>query len=236
MIELRQITKVFREGPRAVPTLRGVDLRVEAGEFLAIMGPSGSGKSTLLHVMGGLEPPTSGSVWFQRRELTALSDRERSILRRTAIGFIFQRFNLVPSLTAAENVALPLMLGGMSRRESLARAEAGLARFGLAGRATHFPDELSGGEMQRTAIARALSTEPALVLCDEPTGSLDSASGAEVLEVLRSLPEPGKRSVVMVTHDPQAAGRCDRLVTIRDGAIEQIEVLRSTHACAAPHA
>src|SRR5438105_6021820 len=223
MMELREATKSYLQGRRVVQALRGVSLRIEAGEFVSIMGPSGSGKSTLMHLLGALDTPTSGEVLFQGRPLHALPDRELSLLRRTRIGFVFQFFNLIPTLTAVENVALPLLLAGQRRGRALEPARAGLARVGLADRASHFPDELSGGEMQRVAIARALVIDPEAVLCDEPTGNLDSANSAEILRLLRSLPEPGKRSVVMVTHDAQAAAYGDCIVHIRDGKVDSEE-------------
>jgi putative ABC transport system ATP-binding protein len=229
LIEARGLTRVHRQGLREVHTLRGVDLEVAAGAFLTIMGPSGSGKSTLLHLLGGLDTPTTGTVLFRGRNLQTLGDRARSVLRRREIGFVFQLFNLLPTMTAAENAALPLLLAGEGRRRALDKADAALQRLGLSDRSGHFPDELSGGEMQRVAIARALVTEPALVLCDEPTGSLDSASGCVVLDLLRSLPEPGRRSVVMVTHDARAAAQGDRTVTMRDGRIEADDTLREPH-------
>jgi putative ABC transport system ATP-binding protein len=235
MLELRGVTKVHRRGDREVHSLRGIDLRVEAGEFVTIMGPSGSGKSTLLHLLGGLDTPTSGQVLFRGLDLRAISDRVRSVLRRESIGFVFQFFHLLPTLTAAENVALPLLLAGQSRRQARGVSLAALERLGLSDRARHFPDSLSGGEMQRVAIARALVTEPALVLCDEPTGSLDSAAGRQILEILRTVPVPGLRAVVMVTHDPQAAHVGDRLILIQDGRVASEERLRGRHAHAATH-
>jgi putative ABC transport system ATP-binding protein len=219
MMELVNVTKVYQQGRRTVEAVRGVNLRVEAGEFVSIMGPSGSGKSTLMHLMGALDTPTSGRALFLGQDLNALSDRDRSGLRRTRIGFVFQFFNLLPTLTAAENVALPLLLGGQARARALKDAAGSLERVGMAHRADHFPEEMSGGEMQRVAIARALVTEPDAVLCDEPTGNLDSANSAEILQLLRRLPESGRRSVVMVTHDRGAADYGDRLVQIRDGLI-----------------
>src|SRR5204863_2855736 len=167
--------------------------------------------------------PTSGEVFFQGRPLHKMSDKELAALRRTRIGFIFQFFNLLPTLTAAENVALPLLLAGQSRGKALKPAHLGLERVGLADRASHFPDEMSGGEMQRVAIARALVIEPEAVLCDEPTGNLDSATSTEILKLLRSLPEPGKRAVVMVTHDAAAASFSDRVIHLRDGLIDSEE-------------
>lgn len=219
MMELRDVTKTYQQGRRTVQAVRGVNLTVEAGEFLSIMGPSGSGKSTLMHLLGGLDTPSSGKAYFMGKDLAALSDRDRSLLRRMRIGFIFQFFNLLPTLTAAENVALPQLLGGGSRGASLKTAHASLDRVGMLHRAEHYPEEMSGGEMQRVAIARALILNPEAILCDEPTGNLDSTTSVEILKLLRSLPESGKRSVVMVTHDRNAANYGDRLVTIRDGLI-----------------
>ena len=220
MMELRDVTKHYPQGRRVVRALQGVSLRVEAGEFVSVMGPSGSGKSTLMHLLGALDTPTTGKALFLGRDLAAMSDRERSLLRRTRIGFVFQFFNLLPTLTAAENVALPLLLSRMSHARSVARAAEALERVGLRERADHFPDEMSGGEMQRVAVARALVTDPEAVLCDEPTGNLDSANSQEILNLLRGLPESGKRSVVMVTHDPNSAAYGDRLLHIRDGLVE----------------
>ncbi len=223
MMELREVKKHYPQGRRIVKALQGVSLRIEAGEFVSIMGPSGSGKSTLMHLLGALDTPTSGEVFFQGRALSGLSDRELAFLRRSRIGFVFQFFNLLPTLTAVENVALPLMLGGQTRGKALSPAQAILERVGLRDRAHHFPDEMSGGEMQRVAIARALVVDPEAVLCDEPTGNLDSHTSAEVLRLLRGLPEAGRRSVVMVTHDAEAANYGDRIVRIRDGLIEAEE-------------
>ena len=234
MIVVEQATKVHRMGEREVHSLRGVSLRIEAGEYVAIMGPSGSGKSSLLQLLGGLDTPTGGSVRFWDRDFHAMSDRERSLVRRREIGFIFQDSNLVGSLSAVENVALPMMLDGMPRRKALARAMEGLTRLGLAKRAGHFLTQMSGGEMQRVAIARALASEPSLVLCDEPTGSLDSASGKEVRRLLRAVPQIGNRSVVMVTHDAEAASDADRVIHIKDGLIEEIQMLKERHVCVIP--
>src|SRR5262245_32457665 len=220
MMELVDVTKVYQQGRRTVEAVRGVSLRVAAGEFVAIMGPSGSGKSTLMHLFGALDTPTTGQALFQNQDLQSMTDRQRSLLRRQRIGFVFQAFNLLPTLTAAENVALPLLLAGTRRAAASKRAEASLERVGLTGRAGHFPEEMSGGEMQRVAVARALVTEPEAVLCDEPTGNLDSATSKEILSLLRELPEKDRCTVVMVTHDPQAAAYGDRIVHIRDGLIE----------------
>src|SRR2546430_147733 len=226
MMELVEVTKAYQQGRRSVQAVRGVSLSIAGGEFVSIMGPSGSGKSTLMHLLGGLDTPTTGRVLFQGLDWGALSDRERSRLRRTRVGFVFQFFNLLPTLTAAENVALPLLLGGQRRGVALKPAVAGLERVGLRDRADHFPDEMSGGEMQRVAIARALVIEPQAVLCDEPTGNLDSATSADILRLLRSIPEPGLRSVVMVTHDAQAASYGDRMGHIKDGRVDSEESVR----------
>ncbi len=223
MMEAKDVTKHYPQGMRLVKALQGVSLRIDAGEFISIMGPSGSGKSTLMHLMGALDTPSSGQVFFQGRALHLMSDRELSALRRERIGFVFQFFNLLPTLKAVENVALPLLLSGVNRSKALIPAYAGLERVGLRDRAEHFPDEMSGGEMQRVAIARALVINPQAVLCDEPTGNLDSHTSEEILKLLQSLPEPGKRSVVMVTHDAHAATFGDRIVHLRDGLVEAEE-------------
>lgn len=227
MMELVNVTKTYLQGRREVQAVRGISLRVEAGEFVTVMGPSGSGKSTLLHLMGALDTPTSGQALFHGQDLRSISDRQRSLLRQNQIGFVFQFFNLLPTLTALENVALPMMLAGYGRRGALRSANESLEQIGLKHRADHFPEELSGGEMQRVAIARALVMGPEAILCDEPTGNLDSATGEEILALLRSLPEPGKRALVMVTHDAKAARIGDRIVRIRDGLIESDEPTRS---------
>lgn len=234
MMELVEVTKTYQQGSRTVNAVRGVSLSVSAGEFVSIMGPSGSGKSTLLHLFGALDTPTTGEVFFQGESLQKMSDRQRSLLRRNRIGFVFQFFNLIPTLRADENVALPLLLGGVRRSKALKQGQAALDRVMIAHRAGHFPEQMSGGEMQRVAIARALVTEPEAVMCDEPTGNLDSQTSQEILELLRGVPEPGKRSLVMVTHDRNAAGYGDRLVQIRDGRIASQELLReSAHLVAA---
>lgn len=219
MIELIDVTKTYDQGRRVVNAVRGVSLAVGGGEFVTIMGPSGSGKSTLMHLMGALDTPSSGRAVFQGRDLQTLSDRERSLLRRTKIGFVFQAFNLLPTLTASENVALPLLLDGQNRRMATTRACECLERVGLAHRADHYPEEMSGGEMQRVAVARAIVGDPEAVLCDEPTGNLDTATSREVLGLLAELRTPA-RAIVMVTHDPSAAAFGTRLVSIRDGLID----------------
>jgi putative ABC transport system ATP-binding protein len=223
MMEVVEASKIYQQGRRTVHALRGVSLRIDPGEFVSIMGPSGSGKSTLLHLLGALDTPTTGQVFFGGRDLAVLSDRDRSFVRRSRIGFVFQFFNLLSTLTAVENVALPLLLAGQPRGKALDQALAALEPVGLAGRADHFPEELSGGEMQRVAIARALVTEPEAVLCDEPTGNLDSANSNDILALLRGLPDVSRRAVVMVTHDPTAASIADRIIHIRDGLIDTQE-------------
>jgi putative ABC transport system ATP-binding protein len=217
MLTLQDVTKAYPQGTRMVHALCGVNLCIRDGEFVAIMGPSGSGKSTLLHLLGALDVPTTGSIHFAGHDLKALSERKRSLLRRRRIGFVFQSFNLLPTLTAAENVALPLLLAGEG--PCRLRALAALERMGLSARADHCPGELSGGEMQRVAIARALVADPELILCDEPTGNLDSANAKDILLLLRSLPD-SRRTVVMVTHDLCAAAHGDRTIHLRDGRLD----------------
>lgn len=229
MIDLDGVSKIHKSGSREVHCLRDVSLRIEPGEYVAIMGASGSGKTTLLQMIGGLDTPTTGSIRFLGREMSTMSDRERSLVRRRKIGFVFQDSNLVGSLTAAENVALPMMLDGEPRRKALAIAIESLELLGIGHRVDHYSSQLSGGEMQRVAIARALSCRPSLVLCDEPTGSLDSVSGREIREILRSIPQHGARSVVMVTHDAEAGSDADRVIQIKDGRIANVQPLRAPH-------
>jgi len=226
MIELIEATKTYDQGRRTVHAVRGVSLAVDAGEYVTIMGPSGSGKSTIMHLMGALDTPSSGQAIFQGRDIRTMSDRERSLLRRTKIGFVFQAFNLLPTLTAGENVALPLLLDRVPRREAVSRAIACLERVGLAHRMDHYPEEMSGGEMQRAAVARALVADPEAVLCDEPTGNLDTHTSREILTLLAGLPEAGRRTVVVVTHDATAAKYGSRLVSIRDGLVESDQAVR----------
>jgi len=237
MMELINVTKDYVQGRRVVKAVRGVSMTVEAGEFVSIMGPSGSGKSTLMHLMGALDSPSSGEVLFQGKALNKFSDRELAALRRSRVGFVFQFFNLLPTLKAVENVALPLMLAGLRRSKALDPAYAELERVGLSHRAEHFPDELSGGEMQRVAVARALVIQPDAVLCDEPTGNLDSVTSIEILKLLRQICENGRRAVVMVTHEADAACFGDRIVHIRDGLIEAEDAVpeRNQHVVAVPN-
>ena len=218
-IETRGLCKHYGSGATAVRALDDVDFVAERGEFVAIMGPSGSGKSTLLHVLGGLEAPTSGEVTVAGRRVDGADDRDLTRLRRGHLGFIFQFFNLLPSLSATENVYLPALIARDRSGDMEERAVALLERVGLADRATHTPSELSGGQQQRVSIARALFLEPEIVLADEPTGNLDSRSGGEVLAILRDIASVDGRTVVMVTHDPAAAAIADRVVFLRDGRI-----------------
>jgi putative ABC transport system ATP-binding protein len=218
MIELTDLNKNYGAS-KSVHALRNLSLQIPAGERVAIMGPSGSGKSTLLNLICGLDQPTSGSVRVEGVELAGLNDDARSRLRRQKIGMIFQTFNLLPTLTALENVALPLRLQGLSRHAARDRASAMLDRVGLRDRARHRPDELSGGERQRVAIARALIFRPPLLLGDEPTGNLDSATGEEILKLLDHLHSEYKSTIVLVTHNAQAASHCDRVVSLYDGEI-----------------
>jgi putative ABC transport system ATP-binding protein len=218
-IEARQVHKVYPMGEVSVAALRGVDLAVAPGEFVAIMGPSGSGKSTLLHLLGGLEGVSAGEVALEEESLADLGERAVTLLRRRRIGVVFQFFNLLPTMTAEENVALPLLLDGRPWRECAARAGEALAWVGLADRAHHTPDRLSGGEQQRVALARALVIRPQVLLADEPTGNLDRAAGTLVLDLLRRACDESGQTVVMVTHDPSAAARADRVVFLRDGRV-----------------
>jgi len=221
VIETRGLKKCYGGGEEfCVHALRGVDLQVRKGEFLAIMGPSGSGKSTLLHILGGVEVPTSGQVLLEGVDLAKLGDDQRTIMRRERMGFIFQSFNLLPAFTAEENVALPLDLGGTPPAESRQRAAEMLRLVGMSQRRTHLPSQLSGGEQQRVAIARALVMEPALLLADEPTGNLDTTNGQQVTSLLRKLVGEREQTIVMVTHDPDVAEQADRTVRLRDGLVE----------------
>jgi putative ABC transport system ATP-binding protein len=233
VLEACGVAKVFGEGSGAVHALRGVDARVDDGEFVAIMGPSGSGKSTLLHILGGLDRPTAGSVAIHGRRYEALDDKALTRLRGEVFGFVFQFFNLLPTLTAAENVLLPALVAGESPSHYADRVDELLGLVGLADRAGHRPSQMSGGEQQRVAIARALLRRPQVLLADEPTGNLDSASGGIVLGLLRRLVDEGQ-TVVMVTHDPGAAALADRVIFVRDGQVVQevaggdIELVGST--------
>ena len=213
----RAVTRVFGEGEAQVHALRGVTLDVPAGQFTAVMGPSGSGKSTLMHLLAGLDRPTDGTVHIGGEDIGAMSDAQLTKLRRRHVGFVFQAFNLLPVLSAEENVTLPLMIAGT--KPDRAELDRLLERVGLADRRTHRPSELSGGQQQRVAIARALITRPTVLLADEPTGNLDSRSGTEVLSLLREAVELDGQTTVMVTHDPRAAATADRVLFLADGRI-----------------
>ncbi len=223
--EVTSLTKVFVTGSVRVEVLRSISLRAERGQFIAIMGPSGSGKSTLLHLIGGLDTPTSGQVRIGEADLGALDDDRRALFRRRQVGFIFQDFNLLEVLSAAENTALPLLIDGMTETEAHRRALTALEWVDLAHRGDHLPGQLSGGEQQRVAIARALVSKPLLLLADEPTGNLDSASGDQILTLLRNLVDQQRQTVVMVTHDARQAALADRLVRLRDGVLVEDQVL-----------
>ena len=219
MIRLEEVTKVYRQGARSVTALQDVSVEVSQGEFISVMGPSGSGKSTLLHVIGTLDAPTKGRVSLAGELLSEQSDYERTLFRRRKIGFIFQFFNLLPGLTAEENVALPLMLDGQRLSSHRKRIEELLERVGLGHRRQHKPDELSGGEMQRVAIARALIMQPLLLLADEPTGNLDSRTGKDILQLIGEVNQREKTTVVLVTHDLFAASLAHRTLNLRDGML-----------------
>jgi putative ABC transport system ATP-binding protein len=216
-VAARELVRRYGEGENAVDAVRGVSLEVPAGQFTAIMGPSGSGKSTLMHMLAGLDRPTEGSVEIGGRDITAMGDKELTLLRRTHIGFVFQAFNLVPTLTAEENIVLPLAIAG--RKPAAGWVDAVIERVGLGDRRDHRPAELSGGQQQRVAVARALVSEPTVLFADEPTGNLDSRSGAQVLELLREASREYGQTVVMVTHDPRAAATADRAVYLADGRV-----------------
>jgi ABC-type lipoprotein export system ATPase subunit len=221
LLTLENVSKSFQRGREQVVALDGVTLEIEKGEFVAMVGPSGSGKSTLLHLAGGLDQPDAGKVWLGERDLSTLSAGERATIRRREVGFVFQFFHLIPTLTVAENVELPLLLDGVRDKRGVVRVM--LERMGLGGRADHLPGELSGGEMQRAAIARALVAEPELILADEPTGNLDSATGKTILDVLSEQVSEAGAALQMVTHDEGAASRAGRVLHLRDGKLEAAE-------------
>jgi putative ABC transport system ATP-binding protein len=220
VIRLDGVHKSYETGTLEVRALRGIDLVVERGESVAVMGPSGSGKTTLLEILGCLSRPSAGRYWLAGRSTDGIEPDALARLRNGEIGFVFQSFNLLPRLRAIENAELPLLYAGVARRERRERAQEALARVGLAHRAAHLPNELSGGERQRVAIARALVNRPALLLADEPTGNLDSATGAEIMALLREVHAEGN-TLVVVTHDAEIGRRAGRLLSIRDGRIER---------------
>lgn len=220
IVDMRAVSRVYETGRLQVAALRGVDLRVEEGEFVAILGPSGSGKSTLMHIIGCLDRASGGEYLLAGTNVDDLDDDQLARLRNRTIGFVFQSFNLLPRTSALDNVATPLLYQGVGRGERHARAARALERLGLGDRLDHEPTELSGGEQQRVAVARALVTEPKLILADEPTGNLDSRSGADVMDVFRELHASGS-TIVLITHDQGIAGEAERQVRVRDGLIEQ---------------
>jgi putative ABC transport system ATP-binding protein len=219
-VELADVVRVYRAGGQTVRALDGIDLHIRGGEFTSIVGPSGAGKSTLLHLLGALDSPDTGSVRFNGDEIGTMNDDQQSTFRRHKIGFIFQFFNLLPTLTVWENVAVPALLDGKRLRAVRPKAMELLDRVGLSNRADHRPSELSGGQMQRVAVARALVMDPPLILADEPTGNLDSVTGATILQLLLSVAHEGDdRAVVMVTHNLEAAAATDRVITLHDGNV-----------------
>ena len=229
MIELEHVHRVFEVGDQEVHALNDVGLRIERGEYVAIMGPSGSGKSTLLNILGLLDRPTRGSYRLDGEDVTALSDQAQANTRRDKIGFVFQFFHLIPRLTAAENIELPLMLAGVQPSERKPRVQQILAAVGLTDRAQHKPDQLSGGQRQRVAIARATIMQPTVILADEPTGNLDRTSGGEVIEVLENLNRQDM-TLIIVTHDPEIGGRALRELYMVDGKIERDATRRGQRA------
>ncbi|MBI5823041.1 MAG: ABC transporter ATP-binding protein [Chloroflexi bacterium] len=220
ILHTTQLNKEYQMGEVTVHALRGVDFVVNKGEFIAIMGASGSGKSTLLHLLGGLDSPSDGEVTLAGKHLAQLNDNDLTIIRRREIGFIFQFFNLLPTLSAAENIALPLLIDGKRIEDYSAKVDELLTLVGLADRKNHRPHQLSGGQQQRVAIARALVTDPTIILADEPTGNLDSASGGEILKILRRACNEKEQTIVMVTHDNQAAQYADRVIRLKDGRVD----------------
>jgi putative ABC transport system ATP-binding protein len=219
IVETKKVTKTYGMNGVAVEAVRGIDLQVGEGEFVAIVGPSGSGKSSLLHLIGAMDHPTSGEVFFRGKSLGKMGDAARTDLRAREIGFIFQTFNLLPMLNTFENVEVVMRFGAWGRQERKTRTEALLRTVGLADRMRHLPNRLSGGERQRVAVARALANKPALVLADEPTGNLDSTTGTGILELLRKICDEERQTVIMVTHDFRAASYADRVLVLRDGRI-----------------
>ncbi|HIP96267.1 MAG TPA: ABC transporter ATP-binding protein [Anaerolineae bacterium] len=223
IVESRNLTKIYKMGAAEVRALQGVDLVVERGEFLSVMGRSGSGKSTLLNLLGCLDRPTEGIIYLDGLEVTSLPKRRLPRIRREKVGFVFQQFNLLPSLTALENVMLPLRYSGVGKREGRRRAQALLEEVGLGDRTTHRPTEMSGGEQQRVAVARALINDPAIVLADEPTGELDTHTAGEIIGLLHELNERDGQTFIIVTHDPLVAESTDRTIYLQDGMIVREE-------------
>jgi len=219
ILEATQLWKRYKLGEHPVNALAGVDFTVERGDFIAIMGPSGSGKSTLLHLLGGLDRPSDGEITLDGLRLSILDDDRATLARRHNVGFVFQFYNLLPTLTAEENITLPLIIDGQNPAKFRERVDSLLTLVGLTDRRHHKPDQLSGGEQQRVAIARALVTQPAIVLADEPTGNLDSKTGTAIMELLRRSRDELRQTIIIVTHDPRAAAYADRVVILGDGQI-----------------
>lgn len=219
VLEARQIRKQYKMGEHEVHALAGIELQVEKGEFMAIMGPSGSGKSTLLHLLGGLDVPTEGNIILAGQSLDRLSEKKATLVRRHNVGFVFQFFNLLPTLSAEENILLPVIIDGKDPRKYKDRLDSLLELVNLMDRRHHKPDQLSGGEQQRVAIARALITQPAILLADEPTGNLDSKTGTTIMELLRRSCEELEQTVIVVTHDARAAAYAQRVIFLRDGMV-----------------
>lgn len=222
ILQLEHIYKDYNQEKFVVPVLKDVSFSVEEGEYVAIMGPSGSGKSTLMNIIGCLDTPTSGTYFLKGVDISGRSDSEMSKIRNKSIGFVFQNFNLLPKQSAVENVALPLLYSGVPRKERRERAKAALEKVGLEDRLEFKPTQLSGGQKQRVAIARAIVTKPDILLADEPTGALDTASGLQVMELFKQLNQEGM-TVIMITHDPDIAAHADRVMTIRDGILSSAE-------------
>lgn len=220
VLQANDLKKVYQLGSSKVEALAGVDFLVEKGEFVAIMGPSGSGKSTLLHLIGGLDQPSDGEVYLAGFRLSQMNDKKVTLLRRRNIGFVFQFFNLLPTLSAEENITLPVLIDGKNPKTFQQRLNTLLNLTGLSDRRNHKPEQLSGGEQQRVALARALITEPAILLADEPTGNLDSKTGTAIMELLRRSCDELTQTIVVVTHDPRAAAYADRVVFLRDGRVD----------------
>ena len=219
IVQIRELSKIYQQGDISVTALNKVSLDIAAGEFVVLMGPSGSGKSTLLHILAGIDTATSGTVEVQGVDVAGLDESQLAEWRNQNVGFVFQSFNLIPVLTAYENVELPLLLTDLDRSERRRQVETALGLVGLAERSHHRPDQMSGGQQQRVAIARAIATDPALIIADEPTGNLDSKSAADVLTILQSLARTAGKTVVMVTHDPKAAGYGTRSLHLEKGEI-----------------
>jgi len=226
LIQVRELYKFFDSREGSAPTLKAVTFDVEPGEFVCVMGPSGSGKTSLLHILSGLDAPSGGSVTLAGKNLKQLSEAERTLLRRTTVGYVFQFFNLLPNLSVLENVGLPLAIQGERPSASQAQLKSLLERFGLAGKEESFPHQLSGGEMQRVSIARALAGGQPLLLCDEPTGNLSQKAGLEVMQTLRAVCDQDKKTVLLVTHNPRDATFADRVLFLVDGELDTDHALR----------